>query len=160
MSNIENSTLKEDNTTENPLEFFEEKYTALKQEKTALEQENTTLKKKNEALEAKLKYYEEQLRLNQAKKYGTSSEKTDSDQLSFFNEAEKLSAQKSEEPEMETILINRKKGKSKKRKTFDDLPIERIYYDIPEEEQICPNCNGHLHEMKVEVRKELKIILA
>jgi transposase len=153
MSNIEKSTLKEDNTTDNSLEFFEEKY-------SALQQENLSLKKEKEILEAKLKYYEEQLRLNQVQKYGASSEKSDSDQISFFNEAEKLSAQRSEEPEMETILVNRKKGKSKKRKTFDDLPIERIYYSIPEDEQICPNCNGHLHEMKVEVRKELKIIPA
>jgi len=160
MSNIEKSTLTEDYTTENSLKFFKDKYVALEEENTALEQENTSLKKEKEALEAKVKFYEEQIRLSQAQKYGASSEKSDADQISFFNEAEKLSAQKSEEPETETILYNRKKGKSKSKKTYDDLPVEKIYYTLPEDEQICPNCNGHLHEMKVEVRKELKIIPA
>jgi|LGVF01.2.fsa_nt_gb hypothetical protein len=54
MSNIENSTFREDNTIENPLSFFKDKC--------------ITLEQKVEVQEAKIKYYEEQFRLNQAKK--------------------------------------------------------------------------------------------
>lgn len=126
----------------------------------SLEQENDLLKQKNEELEAKVKFYEEQFRLSQHQKYGSSSEKTDSNQLNFFNEAEKLSAQTAEEPVMEEVLVNRKNKRSKSRKTYEDLPIEEVYYTLAEDEKTCPNCDHELHEMKTEVRKELKIIPA
>jgi hypothetical protein len=57
----------------------------------ALQNECTLLKQEVEELNAKLKWYEEQFRLNKQKCFGASSEKTDSDQLSIFNEAEKES---------------------------------------------------------------------
>lgn len=126
----------------------------------SLEQENELLKQKNEELEAKVKFYEEQFRLGQHKKYGSSSEKTDSNQMSIFNEAEKLSAKPAEEPVMEDILVKRKNKRSKSRKTYEDLPIEEVYYTLAEDEKTCPTCNHALHEMKTEVRKELKIIPA
>ncbi|PAF20883.1 hypothetical protein CHH61_22975, partial [Shouchella clausii] len=45
-----------------------------------------------EELTAKIKWYEEQFRLSQQKRFGSSSEKTDDDQLALllFNEAEQL----------------------------------------------------------------------
>ncbi len=58
------------------------------------------------------------------------------------------------------ILKNRKNGRSKSRKTYDDLPVEEVYYTLAEDETTCPKCEGSLHEMKTEVRKELKIIPA
>ncbi len=89
MKNIEKSTLTEKNTTENKEVSLENKYAILEQE--------------NEELKAKVKFYEEQFRLSQAKKYGASSEKLDPEQISIFNEAEKLSVQQSQEPKMEEI---------------------------------------------------------
>lgn len=44
-----------------------------------------------EELTAKLNWYEEQFRLSQQKRFGSSSEQTDSNQLSIFNEDEKES---------------------------------------------------------------------
>lgn len=111
-----------------------------------------------EELEAKVKFYEEQFRLSQAQKYGSSSEKTDSSQIDMFNEPEKLSAQKSEEPDIEEVITKRKAGKSKSKKTFDDLESETIHYELPEDEMSCPTCNHGLHAMKIERRKELKVI--
>ena len=113
-----------------------------------------------EALQAKVNHYEELFRINQHQKFGTSSERAHPDQLSFFNEAEKESAKKSEEPDTEMILKDRKSGRSKSRKTYDDLPVEEVYYTLSEEQTTCPKCEESLHEMKTEVRRELKIIPA
>jgi transposase len=41
-----------------------------------------------------------------------------------------------------------------------DLPVEVIEYRLLEDEQICPCCQGPLHEMSTQVRQELKIIPA
>ncbi len=113
-----------------------------------------------EELTAKLNWYEEQFRLNQQKRFGSSSEKTNPDQLSFFNEAEKESRPEKEEPTIEEITYKRRKKKGLNKKSFEDLPVERIEYTLTEEERICPICNNHLHQMSKEIRKELKVIPA
>lgn len=41
-----------------------------------------------------------------------------------------------------------------------DLPTETIIYELPEEEQVCPDCEEKRHVMGKEVRRELKIIPA
>ena len=116
------------------------------------------LEHENEELKAKTNYYEEQFRLSQAKRFGSSSEKTNPDQLSFFNEAEKESRENTEELALEEITYKRKSGRNKKKKSFDDLPVETIEYRLDESEMLCPECNHPLHEMSKEVRKELVII--
>lgn len=126
----------------------------------SVEQENELLKQRVEELEAKVNHYEELFRLNQHQKFAASSEQTHPDQLSFFNEVEKESAEKIQEPDTEMILKKRKNGRSKSRKTYDDLPIEKVHYTLTEDQTTCPKCEGSLHEMKTEVRKELKIIPA
>lgn len=67
------------------------------------------LEMEKEALESELKWYEEQFRLSQQRRFGSSSEKTDSDQLSLFNEAEDTANPTVEEPTVETITYKRKK---------------------------------------------------
>lgn len=146
MRDIENSTLTDDTTTENPMRNLEDEVAVLKHE--------------NEELKAKVKFLEEQFKLSQVQKYGSSADSVDPEQLSVFNEAEKVSVQKSEELDIEEITYKRRKGRSKSRKTYEDLATEEISYELSEEEQICPTCSHALHEMKVEVRKELKIIPA
>jgi transposase len=113
-----------------------------------------------EELSAKLNWYEEQFKLNQQKRFGASSEKTDPDQLSIFNEAEKEFRPEKEEPTVEEITYKRKRRKGLNKKSFEDLPVERIEYTLPEEEKNCPSCNNHLHEMSKEIRRELKVIPA
>lgn len=90
-----------------------------------------------EELSTKLKWYEEQFRLAQQKRFGTSSEKTDPEQLSMFDEAEQEADSKAVEPTVEEITYKRRKTKGKKDKMFEDL-----------------------HEMSKEVRKKLKVIPA
>ncbi|WP_397443489.1 transposase [Planococcus sp. 107-1] len=55
-----------------------------------LEKKNAQLENQMKALELKVQWYEEQFRLGQQKRFGSSSEKTDDNQLALqlFNEAE------------------------------------------------------------------------
>lgn len=144
MKNIENTAVEASNK--------------LNKESVTLEEENQLLKQENEELKAKNKFYEEQFRLNQQQKFGSSSEKIIDGQVSMFNEAEKESVKESKEPVLDEITYKRKKASTKSRKTYDDLEVEEIYYELTDEEKVCPNCDGSLHEMKTEIRKELKII--
>ena len=115
----------------------------------------------NEELTAKLNWYEEQFRLSKQKRFGTSSEKTDIDQLNFlFDEAEKEADSKIPEPTVEEITYKRKKQVGQREKMLEDLPVETIEYHLSEEEMICPKCFSTLHIMSKEIRRELKIIPA
>ena len=133
-------------TTKNTIEYYKER--------------NEKLEIEKEALEAKLKWYEEQFRLSQQQRFGSSSEKTNPDQLSLFNEAEDTADSTVEEPTVETITYKRKKQRGEREQKLEDLPTETIEYRLSEEEQVCSCCDGPLHEMSTEVRKELKVIPA
>lgn len=117
-----------------------------------------------EEFKAKLTWYEEQLRRSKQEKFGASSERTPGiDQISFFNEAEAESTLAGEEPTLEEIEIKEvKKGKTKgkKNKMTENLPTMVIHYTLTPEEQVCPQCNNDLHEMKTVIRKELTVIPA
>lgn len=113
-----------------------------------------------EELSAKLKWYEEQFRLGQQQRFGSSSEKSSSEQLNLFNEAEKEADSKVAEPTVEEITYKRRKTKGKNNKMFEDLPVETVEYRLSEDEQACPKCSDNLHEMSKEIRRELKIIPA
>ena len=125
-----------------------------------LENEISKLQHELEIANAKIKWYEEQFKLNVAKKYGNSSDSIDEEQISFFNEVEITQRHEIEESTLEKITYERSKKRGTNKPLFEDLPVERIEYQIPEEEQICGECNSKMHEMSVEIRKELKIIPA
>src|SRR5699024_4638203 len=124
-----------DQLSRDSIEYYKERTEKLEMEK--------------EALEAKLKWYEEQFRLSQQRRFGSSSEKTNSDQLSLFNEAEDTADSAIEEPTVQEITYKRK-----------NLAMETIEYRLPTEEQVCSCCGGELHEMSTEVRKEIEVIPA
>lgn len=112
-------------------------------------------------LNARLKWFEEQILLSRQKQFGASSEKTNPDQLNLFNEAEDTADSKLEEPTVETITYQRRKKQIGHRaELLKDLPVEVIEYRLEEHEQVCPCCEGTLHEMSTQVRQELKIIPA
>ncbi len=110
-------------------------------------------------LKAKLNWFEEQFRLSQKRRFASSSEQTDQQQLRIFNEAEVEAKPSLPEPTMEEITYQRKK-RGHREKQLKDLPVETIEYRLPPEEQICSCCGHELHEMSTEVRQELKIIPA
>jgi hypothetical protein len=67
------------------------------------------LKKRIVELEALVKYYEELYRLHQQRKYGSSSEKTNPEQLSLFDEAENEADKRNLEPTVEQITYTRRR---------------------------------------------------
>jgi transposase len=136
---------------------------------SSLSKENSEIKKEKKSLEQKLieldalnKYYEEQFKLMQKRKYGQSSEKTDKDQLSMFddmlNEAESQSNPDKEEPDTEQITYKRKKRT--KESTIENLPVEEIHHELSSEECICEDCGHELHDIGSTKRDEIEIIPA
>ena len=125
-----------------------------------LDNEISRLKHELEIANTKLKWYEEQFRLNAVKKYGKSSDDVNGDQISFFNEAEINKRPEMEEPTVEKITYERKRRSGTNKASFEDLPVERIEYEIPEEERSCEVCGTTMHEIGIEIRKEVKVVPA
>jgi len=126
-----------------------------------LEAENAKLKARVQELEILNKWYEEQLKLNRQKQFGSSSEKSQRDdlaQLNLFNEAEAERQPFMTEPDTQTISNQRQKGK--RGESIKHLPVEVIEYTLPETDQSCPQCGEALHVMSKEVRKEVTLIPA
>jgi len=113
-------------------------------------------------LTSKVEWLMEQVRLDRHRRFGASSEKSDSDQLNFFNEPEVTSDILVPEPELIEVEKHFRKRKNMVNcKLPEDLPLETIVYELPAEEQICPECDGALHVMGREtLRRELKLIPA
>lgn len=119
------------------------------------------LQMENDVLKKELNWYKEQYELSKRKQFGTSSEKTPyEDQLDFFNEAEVIANPSATEPDVIEVVYQRSVKKANRKDKLDDLPIERIEYTLTEEEQVCPVCDSHLHQMTTEIRRELKVIPA
>lgn len=131
---------------------------------TAVTTENVAeLKSRIAELEALVKYYEEQFRLSKHRQFGASSEKSEYDfgQLTIFNEAELFADANIPEPELVEIEKHyRKHTRLTTDKLPDDLPVEVVEHDLPELEQICPECGGALHVMGRDTRRELVIVPA
>lgn len=134
--------------------------TSLEQQNARLNNRCALLEQQNAELAVQLEWYQNQYRLGQQKRFGRSSEKTNPDQLPLFNEAEKEAKPEDPEPEMEEVTYRRKKRRGKREAQLKDLPVETIEHRLLDEEQICPTCGEHLHEMSTEVRQELKVIPA
>ena len=114
-------------------------------------------------LEALVRYYEEQFRLSKHRQFGSSSEKSeyDTNQLSFFNEAEATADANVPEPELAEVQRHYRKRKRLVNDSLpENLPVEVVEHDLPVGEQICPQCGGDLHVIGKEKRRELKIIPA
>ena len=117
------------------------------------------LEQQNAELVAKLNWFQEQFHLNRHRQFGSSSEKTPSEQIQLFNEAE-VEAKPAPDPVMEEITYRRKKQQGHRKEQLKDLPVETIEYRLPPEEQVCPCCGEDLHEMSTETRQEIKVIPA
>lgn len=147
MNTVENLNENELHNTSETLEMLQNKCAVLEHEK--------------QELAAKLRWYEEQFRLHQSRRFGASSEKTSQEQLYFFNEAEKATRPTEEEPKLEEVTYKRRKqARGLNKDTMANLPVEVIEYQLPEEEQVCLECQHPLHVMSKEIRRELQVIPA
>jgi len=112
-------------------------------------------------LKAENQWLKEQLGLVKHRLFAPSTEKSPTGQESLlFNEAEATAAPDLPEPESETITYTRRKVAGQRELNLSGLSVEEKFYQLSEEEQICPCCAGKLHEMGAEVRTEIKIVPA
>ena len=105
----------------------------------------------------------EEIRLLRAQRFGASSEKSIYifDQQMLFNEAEYLSRKSVEEPTLEEIISPpKKKQPGKRERDLSGLPVRRIDYELAESERICSACGKHLHEIDVDIRREIEYVPA
>ena len=119
------------------------------------------LAQENAALKAEIQWLKEQLGLAKHRLFAPSSEKTPVGQEAMlFNEAEACAAPEVPEPVTETVTYTRRKFAGQRELNLAGLPVEEIVYALSPEEQVCPQCEGALHEMGADVRTEIKIIPA
>jgi len=112
-------------------------------------------------LEKQVEWFLTQIRLAKHKQYGASSEQTHSNQMSLFNETESTAELTRPGPKITKVRAHyRKRTRLTTDKLPEDLPIEVIEHELPEEDRNCPECGSNLHTMGKEVREEIKIIPA
>lgn len=114
-------------------------------------------------LTIRLDWFMEQFRLSKHRQFGSSSEKTDLEQLIFrvFNEAEKTIELEPvpADPGKKTITYERRKQRGHREIMLKNIPVERTEHGLPENELIH-SCGGPLHVVSTEVRRKLEIIPA
>lgn len=128
-----------------------------------LETTNQHLQARIQHLEAQVNWFKEQFKLAKHRQFGPSSEKMSalSQTELLFNEAEATLDSTPAEAEPKTISYTRKpKSTGHREEMLADLPTEVIEYKLPEDEQTCSQCGGHLHEMSTQVREEIEFIPA
>ena len=124
-------------------------------------QANLRLTDENLVLKAEIQWLKEQLGLSKLRLYAPSSEATPPGQETMlFNEAEACATEELTAPETEVISYTRRKHTGQRDKQIENLPIEEIDYTLPEDQRVCPQCTGQLHEMGKDVRREIKIVPA
>ncbi|MBP7892500.1 MAG: IS66 family transposase zinc-finger binding domain-containing protein [Firmicutes bacterium] len=143
---------------------MDDAFDASTNEVAELRKENEQLKQVIAELTAKVEWYEEQFRPAQQRRFGASSERTDPDQPRLCSEAEATAeataAPLLPEPTVDKITHERRRQKGRREAMLADLPVETVEYRLSEEEQVCPQCGGPMHEMRVETREELRVIPA
>lgn len=132
----------------------------MKQPTQTLPNDVPELQKLVHKLQAKVSWFEEQFRLSQHKRFGTSSEKGDV-HPDLFNEAETFvddeESIETESTVQETITYTRKKPGRKP--LPDDLPRKIERHELPESEQVC-GCGHTLHVVGEATSEQLDIIPA
>lgn len=79
----------------------------------------------------------------------------------LFNEAEVTAVSAPQtEAEIETISYTRRKTSGKREFDLAGLPVEQRFYRLSEDEQTCACCDGAMHVMSTETRRELLVIPA
>lgn len=113
----------------------------------------------------RLQYLEAQVRLLTTKRFGASSEKTPSNQLSLFddvfNEAEASAKPFAPEPDLSEVKVTSYKRKKKRTREelFEGLPENIIHHHLPKEEMVC-SCGHPRHVIRQETSRELRIVPA
>ncbi|QKM57730.1 hypothetical protein CG017_05810 (plasmid) [Burkholderia glumae] len=120
------------------------------------------LEARNRQLGERIAQLEEQFRLAQSKRFAPSSEKL-KDRV--FDEAEQMAAAApSEDPDDDAFALpdtglpapdEPERGKRGRKPLPAELPRQRIEYDLPDDEKVCPCCRSAMHRMGEEVSEQL-----
>jgi transposase len=95
-------------------------------------------------LEQQVRWLMSQIRLTKHKQFGASREKTDSFQLSLFNEAESIADMTVPEPKLTQVKSHyRKRTRLTTDKLPKDLPVEVIEHELPVEDLECSGLARH-----------------
>jgi transposase len=126
--------------------------------------ENATLKAENEALAQRISRLEEELALATLHRFAPRSEKR-TDRL--FNEAEQSAVEGDGEdidddavdlPDTGLPQAEQAVGKKPGRRPLPaNLPRQRVEYDLPDDQKICPCCSNQMHRMGELVTEQLHI---
>jgi transposase len=127
-----------------------------------LQSEIFSLKAHLQRANALIKIYEEQLHLEKLRKFAKHSEKTQTLNLSLFDELESDEVTATITPldaETQQITYTRRKPKVGRRLDTSQLPRERRIHDLPESEKMCP-CGRCLEKFDEETSEQLEYIPA
>jgi transposase len=130
----------------------------LEKELALKEKEISSKDKEIDRLKNELEFFKAQI-LNKNKKiFGSSSEQIADGQISIFNEAEKFTDEKLEEPTIENITYNRNKPSKNKGKKDNLANLEKvtIEHKLEPAEQLCHSCNGELVALGKKTKEILK----
>ena len=121
------------------------------------DQELSSKEKEINDLKDELAYLKGIIANRNKKIFGTSSEKVDTNQLSFFNEAEKHSDSKVNEPSLEEVTYKRTKKNSVAGKKDNLANLERVVIEhkLEGEDLKCKKCGSELVEIGVKSKKEI-----
>jgi len=122
-----------------------------------MEEQIESKDKEIDNLKKELAFLKGQLLNKNRKIFGQSSEQVDSRQISLFNDAEKNSDLKIEEPTIEEITYTRKKSSSHSGKKDNLSVLDRVVIEhkLDESEAVCDKCGNNL----VVIGKKSKEIL-
>jgi len=123
-------------TTKDPLKSYDEVIA-----------ENDELKKRVTELATKISWYEEQIRLANHRRFGTSSEHAPVGQFALsFNEAEVTADPAVSEPDIEEVVTSRrKKTKGHRDRQLAQLEVREIEYPLSEDQMLCECCGEKMH---------------
>ncbi|MEG1257318.1 transposase [Clostridium sp.] len=114
-----------------------------------LEEKDSEIKSKDQEinnLKNQLAYLQGQILNKNRKIFGQSSEQVDSSRISIFDESEKNSNSKIEEPTIEEVVYERTKSSKNIGKKDNLANLERVVIEhkLDESEAICNKCNAPL----------------
>jgi len=129
---------------------------------TYTQEDAARFKREAERLALENELMREEIRLLRAIRFGASSERTQlSGQGILFNEVEALYSPSLEEPPVEKVISARRvRPRGKRELDLSGLEVRRIDYVLQADELTCPCCGGNLHEMSVDIRRELEYVPA
>lgn len=164
MSSLENNPQLDEQTLElisrmeKELESKDKEIESKDKEIESKDQEIDNKEHEINKLKNELEFLKSQVLNNKRKMYGTSSEKISDDQLRLFNEAEKESNLKAEEPTIEEITYNRNKPRKNKKtmeESFENLETVVIEHKLDESELSCDICESELTVIGKKITKRL-----